>query len=607
MINKIFILTVILFISLASGAQEITSDAVYQEQTKEYTLNKDGSWSYHYSHKLLINSYFAFHNLYGEDFIVYDPAFQKLKVNRSVTTMADGKQVASPENAYNEVLPVFAANIPAWNRLREMVVTHTALERGSVIDFDYTLTSAKDYTQAMMGNEQLLMNSPLKKLTFILIVPSGASVNFEQFNVTGKPAVVKSGGKTSYTWTLTDLPAALREDFRPREQQNRPRIVFVASPKTADAISGFATQEAFKCEITPEAKTKAAEAVSGIDNPLLKTLKLQEMVANELNTWQVPLQFSGYKVRAISAIWQSNGGTEAEKAVLLTAMLRAQNIQAEPVAVVPERYYSKKVSSPALIERFLVKVSLQGMDPIFLSTTQSDQQDVSYTLGGKRVISLVPGKSQPAEVIAESKNILALSGNLELNTDLSLKGNLNLELGGRLNPWLKLQKDTAFATAMLSSAMGKSKITGVVKGKTDMDLSSFSFTSETNSYASEKAAHIFMKLPAVASGSDSWHMTELLSKRAEPLEIPFAIHESYDIFITLPEGMIMVSPEVKLTMNNEFGSIDMSVTPNGNQLHIIRKINILKTYVPVEKYDTFKMLINGWNNKKYREVVLKKG
>jgi hypothetical protein len=607
MINKIFILTTILFISLATAAQDSKSDAVYQEQTKEYTLNKDGSWTYHYSHKLLINTYFAFHNLYGEDFIVYDPDFQKLKVNRSVTTMADGKQVASPENAYNEVLPGFAANIPAWNRLREMVVTHTALERGSVIDFDYTLTSAKGYSQAMMGNEQLLMNSPAKKLTFKINVPSGAKISFEQFNIPGKPSVVKSGGNNTYTWTLTDLPAALREDFRPREQQNRPVIVFVASNKTTDALAGFASQEAFKCEITPEVKAKAVETVSGIDNPLLKTLKLQEMVANELNTWRIPLQNIGYAVRTINSIWQSNGGTDAEKAVLFTAMLRSQNIQAEPVAVVAERYYSKKISSPALIERFLVKVSLQGMDPIFLSTTQSDQQDVSYTLGGKRVISLIPGKSQPSVVIAESKNSLALSGNLELNSDLSLKGNLNLELGGRLNPWLKLQKDTAFATAMLSSAMGKSKITGVVKGKTDMDLSSFSFTSETNSYASEKAAHIFMKLPAVASGSDSWHMTELLSKRAEPLEIPFAINESYDIFITLPEGMIMVSPEVKLTMNNEFGSIDMSVTPNGNQLHIIWKINILKTYVPVEKYDTFKMLINSWNNKKYREVVLKKG
>jgi len=607
MINKIILIAFLLCTVNVLNAQDDKTDAVYQEQTKEYTLNKDGSWTYHYSHKLLINSYYAFHNLYGEDFIIYDPAFQKLKVNRSVTTMADGKQVASPENAYNEVLPGFAANVPAWNRLREMVVTHTALERGSSIDFDYTLTSAKGYSLAITGNEQFMMNSPVKKLTFILNMPSGAKVNFEQFNISGKPSVVKSGGNTSYTWTLTNVPAALREDFRPREQQNRPVIIFVASNKSTDALAGFASQEAFKSEITPEVKAKADEIVFAFDSPLLKTLKLQEMVANELNTWRIPLPNIGYTVRPINSIWQSNGGTEAEKAVLFTAMLRAQNIQAEPVAVVAERYYSKKVSSPALIERFLVKVSLQGMDPIFLSPTQPDQQDVSYTLGGKRIISLVPGKSQPSDVIAESKNILALSGNLQLDTDMSLKGTLNLELGGRINPWLKVQKDTAYTVSMLSAATGRSKITKVVKGKTDADLSSFSFNMDAKSYADEKAGHVFLKLPAVPTGSDSWHMTELVIKRVEPLEIPFPINESYDIFITLPEGMTLVSPEAKLAMNNEFGSIDISLVSEGNQLHIIRKINILKTYVPVEKYETFKMFINSWNNKKYREVVLKKG
>jgi len=607
MINKIILIAFLLCTVNVLNAQDDKTDAVYKEQTKEYTLNKDGSWTYHYSHKLLINSYYAFHNLYGEDFIIYDPAFQKLKVNRSVTTMADGKQVASPENAYNEVLPGFAANVPAWNRLREMVVTHTALERGSSIDFDYTLTSAKGYSLAITGNEQFMMNSPVKKLTFILNVPSGAKVNFEQFNISGKPSVVKSGGNTSYTWTLTNVPAALREDFRPREQQNRPVIIFVASNKSTDALAGFASQEAFKSEITPEVKAKADEIVFAFDSPLLKTLKLQEMVANELNTWRIPLPNIGYTVRPINSIWQSNGGTEAEKAVLFTAMLRAQNIQAEPVAVVAERYYSKKVSSPALIERFLVKVSLQGMDPIFLSPTQPDQQDVSYTLGGKRIISLVPGKSQPSDVIAESKNILALSGNLQLDTDMSLKGTLNLELGGRINPWLKVQKDTAYTVSMLSAATGRSKITKVVKGKTDADLSSFSFNMDAKSYADEKAGHVFLKLPAVPTGSDSWHMTELVIKRVEPLEIPFPINESYDIFITLPEGMTLVSPEAKLAMNNEFGSIDISLVSEGNQLHIIRKINILKTYVPVEKYETFKMFINSWNNKKYKEVVLKKG
>ncbi len=605
--QKIFLPILIIFAGFTTFAQEVKSDAVYQEQTKEYTLNKDGSWTYHYSHKLLINTYYAFHNLYGEDFIVYDPAFQKLKINRSVTTMADGKQVATPENAYNELLPGFAANVPAWNRLREMVVTHTALERGATIDFDYLLTASKGYTPALMGNEMLMMNSPVKKLTFIINVPTGAVFNYEQFNIQTKPVIVKQGSKTTYTWILTDLAAALREDFRPKEQQNRPRIIFLASPKPMDAIADFASIEAFKCEATPDIKAEAVSAVKGIDKPLLKALKLEEKVATELNTWQVPLQNSGYKLRNVSAIFQSNGGTEAEKAVLLTAMLRSQNIQAEPVAVIPERYYSKKIASPALIEHTLVKVSISGMDPIFLSPVTADQQDMRYALAGKRIISLVPGKVQPTELINESKNLISLSGNLKLDNDLNLAGSLNLELGGWLVPWLKMQKDSAFASTFLSNALGGAKITNIVKGKTDIDLSSFSFKETSSSFAYEKAGHIFLKLPASPIGTDSWHMNELVSMRAEPLEIPFPVNESYDLFITIPDGMVLVSPPVNLIVNNEFGSVAVSLSVEGNQLHIIRKISITQTMVPVEKYDTFKVIINSWNSKKYREVVLKKG
>jgi len=604
--NKLVFLVTAILSTLATLAQEVNSDAVYKEQTKEYTLNKDGSWTYHYSHKLLINTYYAFHSLYGEDFIVYDPAFQKLKINRSVTTMADGKQVATPDNAYNELLPGFAANVPAWNRLREMVVTHTALERGATIDFDYLLSTTKGYTPALIGNEVLMMNSPVKKLTFIVHFPSGAAFNYEQFNIPLKPVVEKQNGNTTYTWTLTNLAAALREDFRPREQQNKPRIVFVAVPKSKDIISGFASQEAFKCEIPAEVQVASATAVKGIDKPLLKTLKLQEKVANELNTWQVPLQNTGYKLRNASATWQSNGGTETEKAILLAGMLRLQNIQAEPVAVVPERYYAKKVASPALFERTLVKVNIQGLDPIFLSPVQVEQQDLRFSLAGKRIISLVPGKIQTSEVIGESKNTLALSGNLELTAEQGLKGDLNLELGGRLNPWLRLQKDSTYASNLLSNTFGNAKVTEIIKGKTEIDLSSFNFNAVTGPVAMEHTGHIFLKLPWAPAASESWHMTELVSMRVEPLEIPFPVEESYDLFITLPEGISLASPVEKLDLKNEFGSVTISVSTEGNQLHIVRKLFLTQTFVPVEKYDVFKTLMNSWNSKKSREFVLLK-
>jgi hypothetical protein len=71
--------------------------------------------------------------------------------------------------------------------------------------------------------------------------------------------------------------------------------------------------------------------------------------------------------------------------------------------------------------------------------------------------------------------------------------------------------------------------------------------------------------------------------------------------------MVLVSPAATTKLNNDNGSIEMSISAEGKQLHIVRKINITNTMVSVEKYETFRTMINTWNSKKYREVVLKKG
>lgn len=606
MIHKIVLISLLLISFSFANAQSEKTDAVYEEMTKEYTLNSDGSYTYHYGYKLLINSYYAFHNLYGEDFIIYDPVWQKLKINRSVTTMADGKQVASPENAFNELLPSFAANVPAWNRLREMVVTHTALERGSVVDFDYQLTSAKGYTPLMAANEILMFNSPVKKLNFIINVPSGATFNYEAYACNVKPTIVKKAGKTTYTWNFTDVASALREDFRPREQYNKPRIVFAAATKNTDGITGFAASVANGCVADELIKQKSELLANQANTPLLKTLKLRDFVANELNTWQIPLLNTGYRTRTTTEIWNSNGGTEAEKVILLTAMLLSVNIQAEPVAVLPERYYTKKTASPALFERLLVKVTLQGMDPVYISAISSDQQDLGVSLGGKRIISLTAGKNQQTELLSETKNELSLSGKLELGADLSLKGNMDIKLAGRLNPWLKTQKDSSSVQTFLAGSLNNTKVSNIRKGIQDKDISSFNFDYVSGNQVTEKAGYVFLRFPTSTSGAESWHMTELLSQRTEPFEIPFAIHETEDIFIQLPIGMNLLTQTDATKIENEFGSIELSVSFENDILHIQRKMDIKKTEVPAEKYEVFKTLINSWNSKKYREAVLKK-
>ncbi|MDX9855024.1 MAG: hypothetical protein RBS81_14670, partial [Tenuifilaceae bacterium] len=80
-----YILGFVLAGLVSSCSTELTpeqqvADAVLLKQVREYTLNADGSYTYRYYHKRLYNTYFAFHRLFGETFVVYNPDYQSLKV-----------------------------------------------------------------------------------------------------------------------------------------------------------------------------------------------------------------------------------------------------------------------------------------------------------------------------------------------------------------------------------------------------------------------------------------------------------------------------------------------------------------------------------------------
>ena len=154
----ILLLLAALFLSYQTSAQDEKYDAWYISLLKEYTLNSDGSMDFRYIKQQKLLTYRAFHNLYGETLIIYNPTFQKVKINEVYTMMADGKKIAAPQNSFNEVLPGYAANAPAYNSLREMVITHTGLERNAIINLDYHLHTGKGVFPALTGNELLAEN-----------------------------------------------------------------------------------------------------------------------------------------------------------------------------------------------------------------------------------------------------------------------------------------------------------------------------------------------------------------------------------------------------------------------------------------------------------------
>ena len=167
--NNFKIFSILLLISVSLMAFDY--DAEYLEINKTYKLNKDGSISETHHKKVKLHTYRATQRLFGEDFITYNPEFQTLKINKSITTMVDGKIVETPQNGYNEVLPRGADGDESYANYREMVVTHTGLEKGCVVDFSYTIETKAGYYPGLMGENIFAENDPVLSYQVKVIVP----------------------------------------------------------------------------------------------------------------------------------------------------------------------------------------------------------------------------------------------------------------------------------------------------------------------------------------------------------------------------------------------------------------------------------------------------
>lgn len=605
--KSILALVIGLFLVAALSAQEVQPDAVFKQVTKEYTLNTDGSWDYHYRHSLKLLTYYAFHTLYGEDFIIYDPRFQELTINQSSTTMADGKLVTGPKNALNELLPSFAVNAPAFNHLREMAVTHTGLERGAVIDFDYTLHQSKEYSSVMSGNEVLWLTSPVEQFSLIIHVPKGVTLNYTLYNHEKKPEIIKKARETEYRWLFENLPATGREDFRPREQQNRPRLIFSTSKNFSKSVQDFSSQDAFHQKWEKGSPVIDTKLMTPGKDPRQLMMAIQDFVASEINYFPVPLASAAFKVRPPMQVFESNGGTEAEKAALLSSLLNYAGIQSEVLAIIPERFYHSKSSNLLQIERFLVKAT-PGMDePVYLSAVQSDNYDQVYNLAGKILVSLPSGKTDKIGINDPIKSEIEIQSNLVMDNQMKLTGKVSARFLGKSNPYLKMFQDSSYSKKLLAGFADGSEIESYAIRKLNEDELATDYVLSSVNLTRNIAEHYFIRIPVLSSGIESWHANELVAGRTEPLEFPNQVSESYSYSITLPEGYELITAENNFQVKRPYGKFVFNISQEGRTVEITKSIDIQKTYFSKEEYADVKSFINHWNQRNFKECIIRKG
>ncbi len=602
--KKLHLLYIFLVAIIISACQtelpDPDTDAVYKSITKIYELNEDGSVNYQYKHQLKYLTHFAFNRAYGESFIVYNPEKQKLKINESVTMQADGAKVSSPDNAYNEVLPRFAAGVPAFNHLREMVVTHTGLELGCVVSFDYEVKSTKDYLPFLSDNILLAEKSPIQKMKIIVKIPVGKVLNYKLLNSDIEPKVVTKKGIITYVWNFEQLKQHSFDRNKPHYNETLPRLIFNTAT-IAEALKTITTENKIPDIIIMKVDDKIKDAKTDFG----KLFALQKMMVNEANRFRIPVQHTGYQTRSFADIWKTNGATDIEKTLFLAALLNHYNIKAKPIFAIPKLSFDKNIGQINSANHTYIKADLEKESVIISTTSLKAKNNLAYKLTNAVLIDFDGNIIEIDQEKYNKINKLNLKGNFTLFYDGNIKGKADLTLAGYINPYFEFIKDNKNAKTIAEKAISGIKVNKAKLADWDSDASKISFDFEMKEAAKKQEAYNFLNLKLSNLGFSYKHFDLLTKTRTSPIDIGEPIEEVYDLKMQVPNGYIMVLGNIDTTLTNSVGEVKIKFYHTKESIEIYKKLVLNKKIISVDEYPDFRNIYLLWYNKNYSEIALK--
>ncbi len=422
------ILVLFLFSSLAA-ANAPQEDGKYLEKLITYTLNADGSWVKDVSHKLRYDTYYASRRLAGETFVTYNPKFQELKVLSSVTTMKDGKKVTLPDNALNEILPHDAYGQPEFSHLREMVITHTGLERGAVVDLHYQILTKPGFKTYFSGLEFIKDRVSTETLTIKVEVPNSKEFYYGVVGLSVDPKIQKAGDMKAYTFTFDNLEPAYHEPLD--SEHDQPYLVF----STVKQWAGVFAFDLEKLAISSCYKKQIDGLKLKYKDPIRFCIGMQKMVAVDMDGSRLGSELTGSHIRCLEEVYKSNYGTGLEKALLLERGFSHLGAKAELLAVAIDNGFAKDVASMQQVDQFLVKVNVGGT-AIYLDPAHEQEQVLPYHFAGRQVYNVSKKAMEALPVYCACGNSIFVSGDaVASKCEKGNKTDLLITVKGRFVPY----------------------------------------------------------------------------------------------------------------------------------------------------------------------------
>lgn len=576
-IKYLFFWIFILFSVFLSAAP---SEAEFRKLTETWTLHQDGSQEYRYYKELTLFTHTAMNSTYGQTFITYNPDFQELKIHCAYVKQKDGTTVQTPDNAFVEVLPAGAADAPAYNRLKEMVIVHTGLELGATIYLDYSVISKAGYLPAIDVCKPLEESSPIKEYNLIFNLPASVTPHYALLQLKAQPQKSQYQSMQQLKWTFRNLPAQSRERGIGLQNGDLAGILFTTYPTAAQALQNLYRQ--FDPAPTPQIQELAQLITEGYQSKAEQITRIQHYIQTELSDCPLPLSETDFRFRPSAEVIRTAYGTGIEKINLMTNLLRAAGIEAIPAAAysIPSETDNCGLNA---VREFVVLAKADGRSyRLGIQNTDPAATDCTF------LIDLIQGKkSTPEQPIASIGYQASIVITPQQEADMDIKATFD---------HLLIPYTSNYAGSLLPGIQ-EYTITPGEKTTTISGKGKAGLKQEENYY--------FFYLPTCYKGITGKSYASYNTSRSKNLYLPALVDENYSYDIQLPENLTLCTLVQEKKIDNPIGSFKMTLTSKGSILHIELALQIKKQLITPAEYPAFRDLVTEWTDRSGKPILFK--
>ncbi len=371
-----------------------SDDATVNKLEKNYILHADGSQEMRVRKEVTLYTHPAINTLYGETFIVYNPDYQELKIHESYTRQQDGTIIQTPENAFVECLPRAAADAPAYNELKEMVIVHTGLELGATICLDYSVITRAGYLPELDLCVTVEEVSPIREYLLSVTVPESKPLHYALVNGTATPEVKVENGNQILTLNLQDVPACPYLSEPNAALAGNVQVLLANTyASVEDALSVLNNQFAAAGE--EEVKTLSQKLGAGKSADEME--KAYKEYVNGLGNCRLSLEETGYHLRPATEVIRTAYGTDAEKLNLLAGLKQAAGLSAEVKAGYGVNAENNCLGLSAITKLFLNSpevADLQDFQPVKMLNGKEVVLDTPQPIHRIDTLTLLPEMGQ---------------------------------------------------------------------------------------------------------------------------------------------------------------------------------------------------------------------